>query len=162
MGKTAVSNQLSNEVLAQLFSQSSDDPFLSLVTLDHESFDAPIRLVNNTVNIVSRGETYLAFPMKITLPSDDGETTREFNIDFDNASLELIQEIRSVTTAISAKVELILASLPDVVQMSQDNLLMTAISYTSKRVTARMVLDNFLNVSLSSESYTPSVFPGLF
>lgn len=157
-----MANQLSSELLAQLFAQNSDDPFLSLVTLDHETFDNPIRLVNNTTNFTSRGNVYQAFPMKLRFPVDDGETVRDFQIDFDNVSLELIEEIRSVTTSIGVTIELVLATLPDVVQMSQEDLLVSVITYNEKRITAKIVMDSFLNVQLTSESYTPTIYPGLF
>ena len=157
-----MANQISNELIAQLFSQESDDPFLTLVTLTHASFASPIRLVNNTKSITSRGNVYTAFPMRIRLPVDDGETAKEFTIQFDNVSLELIDEMRSVTTRMGVKLEMILASMPDVVQMSQDDLFIGSIFYNAKSITAKLVLDSFLNVEMTSERYNPSNFPGLF
>jgi len=155
-----VSNELSNELKQELFAQESGDPFLALVTLTHTTFTA--RLVNNTVDVISRGDTYLAFPMKIRLPVDDGETARDFSIEFDNVSLDLITQLRSVTGDIGVKIELILASLPDVVQMSHTDLLLRSVSYNSQRVSARIVLDSFLAVEMTSERYTPSIYPGMF
>jgi len=155
-----VSNELSNELKQELFAQESGDPFLALVTLTHTTFTA--RLVNNTVDVISRGDTYLAFPMKIRLPVDDGETARDFSIEFDNVSLDLITQLRSVTGDIGVKIELILASHPDVVQMSHTDLLLRSVSYNSQRVSARIVLDSFLAVEMTSERYTPSIYPGMF
>lgn len=161
MGVNAVMNQLTPELIAQLYAQESGDPFLMLVTLDHELFDT-IRLVNNSVNITSRGDVFTAFPMKIRLPVDDGESAKEFQIDMDNVSLELIDSLRSVVTPIDVKIEMILASMPDEVQISLDELKMTGVQYNKKRITARIVVDNFLNIEMTSERYGPSNFPGLF
>lgn len=155
-------NSLSPEVIAQLYSQESDDPFLTLVTLSHPSFASDIRLVNNTVSITSRGLEYLAFPMSIRFPVDDGESARDFSIEFDNVSLDLIDEIRSVTTQIGVKLEMILASLPDDVQIVQDELKIASVTYNAQRISARIILDNFLNVEMTSERYGPTNFPGLF
>lgn len=157
-----MSNTLSPQLLDQIFAQNSDDPFLSLVTLTHDTFASPIRLVNNTKNITSRGNVYQAFPMKVRLPVDDGESARDFTIEFDNASLELIEEIRTVTSQIGIKLEMILASLPNVVQMEQADLKIVSLNYTATKITARVVLDSFLNVELTSEKYNPSNFPGIF
>lgn len=156
-----MANSLSPELLAQLFSQESNDPFLTLVTLSHEDFD-DIRLVNNNVDIVSRGLTFTAFPMKIRFPVDDGETARDFTIEFDNVSLLLIEEIRSVTTPISVKLEMILASMPNDVQIEQDELRIQNITYNASKVSAKIILDNFLNTEMTSERYGPTNFPGLF
>lgn len=157
-----MSNALSPELLAQLFAQDSNDPFLTLITLSHTAFVDDIRIVNNTKPIVSRGNTFQPFPMKIRLPIDDGESSRDFQIDFDNASLELIEEIRTVTTAIDVTMEMILASMPDVVQISQGDLQISGLTYNAQRISAKIVLDSFLNIELTSERYNPTNFPGLF
>lgn len=145
-----------------MFAQQSEDPFLVLLTLSHPSFPSSIYLVNNTENIVSNGNTFLAFPMKIVLPRDDGETTREVNIEFDNVSLELIDELRTVTDFIDVKLEMVLASDPDFVQMSIEELKIQSVSYNKSRVSARLFMDSFLNTELTSEKYSPTNYPGLF
>lgn len=157
-----MANNLSNELLAQLFAQESADPFLTLITLSHETFDEDIRLVNNTKNFTSRGLEFMAFPVKIRFPIDDGESARDFTIDFDNVSLEMIEQIRTVTNKINVKIELVLASLPDVVQIIQDDLVIATLSYSAQKIQAKIVLDSFLNVEVTSERYGPTNFPGLF
>lgn len=153
---------LSPELLAQLYSQESSDPFLTLLTLTHASFVSPIRLVNNQKDIVSRGDTYQSFPVKITLPADDGESAREISMEFDNVSLELLNEIRSVNDNIDVKLEMVLASIPNIVQISIEELKIQSVSYNKSRISAKLYLDNFLNTALSSERYQPSNFPGIF
>ncbi len=157
-----MANALSNELLAQIFAQQSDDPFLTLITLSHASFAEDIRLVNNTKNFTSRGLEFLAFPVKIRFPIDDGESARDFTMDFDNASLEMIEQIRSVTNRIDVKIELVLASLPDVVQIIQDDLVISTLSYSAQKIQAKIVLDSFLNIEVTSERYGPANFPGMF
>lgn len=162
MGVTTLSNQLSNELLAQIYGQQSEDPFLMLLTLTHNDFAGPIRLVNNTVDIVSNGNTYQAFPLKITLPTDDGESSREVSLELDNTTLELMDELRSITTSIDVRLDMILASDPNTIQLSLQELKMKNISYNSSTIRANLLVDNFLNVEMTSEKYTPSNFPGLF
>ncbi len=77
-------------------------------------------------------------------------------------SLELIEQIRTVTTQINVHVEMILASIPDVVQMDQAELFISSLSYNSKTITATIVMDTFLNVAMTSERYAQSNFPGIF
>ena len=155
-----MSNKLSAELKEQIFKQESEDPFLTLVTMSGGGFT--YRLVNNTTDIVSNGETFLAFPMKVRLPVDDGESAREFQLDFDNSSLLLIQTLRSVTSPINCQIDMILASMPDVIQMSVPDLLIRSVSYDERKVSAKIVLDNSLSVAMTCEKYTPSLFPGLF
>lgn len=155
-----MANELSTELKAQIFAQQSEDPFLTLVTLTGPNFE--YYLVNNTKDIVSNGRTFQAFPMKIRLPTDDGESARDFQIEFDNASLLLLVALRSVTEPINCQIDMILASMPDVVQMSVTDLLIRSVSYDKNKISARIVLDNFLTVAVTSERYTPSAYPGMF
>lgn len=156
-----MSNQISPELLAQLYYQNSDDPFLILVTLSHPSFTT-IRLVNNSENVISNGNVFQAFPMKIRLPVDDGETNREAQIEFDNVSLEILSEIRTVSTFIDVKIELILASSPDDIQISFEELKIQSVNYDKQKISARLFLDNFLNTALPSERYGATNFQGIF
>lgn len=155
-----MSNPLSAELKSEIFKQESSDPFLTLITLTGPGIE--YRLVNNTKDITSNGQLFTAFPMKIRLPVDDGESAREFQIEFDNVSLLLIRALRSVTQPIECRIDMILASLPDVIQMSVEDLLIRSIMYDEKKISAKIVLDNFLAVAMPAEKYTPSLYPGLF
>ena len=156
-----MSNTLSPSLLAQLYGQTSSDPFLMLVTISHSAFST-IRLVNNTENIISNGNTFMAFPVRIVLPVDDGETAREVSMELDNVSLELIDEIRTVTTPMDVKIEMVLASDPNFVQISLEELKIRNVSYDKQRITAKLYMDDFLSTSMTSEQYTPQNFPGIF
>lgn len=157
-----MSNTLSPYMISNLVSRSSSDPFLTLITLNHASFPSPIRLVNNTEDIASRGETFNRFPFRVRFPIDDGESSRDFSIDFDNVSLELIDEIRSVVDQIDVLIEIIFASMPDDVQISQGDLKIQNITYDKTTIKASIVLDNFLNTEMTSERYNPDNFKGIF
>jgi hypothetical protein len=156
-----MSNPLSPQLLAQMLGQESSDPFLFLVTLSHSSFST-IRLVNDVDDFISNGNTFTAFPMQIGLPKDDGDSQRELTIEFDNINRDLITSIRSVTTEIDVKIEMVLASLPNDIQFEFSELKIQSLSYTKSRVVARLFMDSFLNTEMTSEKYTPTLFPGLF
>lgn len=154
---------LSNNTLAQLFTQSSDDPFLTLYTLDHPDWDDPIYLVNNTEEIISNGETFIPFPVNITLPVDDGETIRSSKITLDNVSRDLIDVIRATTdNEISAKIQMVLASAPDTVEIEIGEMKIVTVQYDEQKISATLTMDDFLNTEVSGEKYTPSLYPGLF
>ena len=155
-------NNLSPELLAQLFAQESNDPFLMLVTLNHSSMPSPLYFCTNSVNVISRGITFIPFPMSIVLAPDDGESNREVQMTFDNVSREIIDELRSVTDPISVTIEMVLASNPDYVQIVLEDLKIKNISYDRQRISAKLYLDTFLNVGMTSEDYTPQNFRGLF
>lgn len=151
---------ITDELKKQLFSQESEDPFLTLVTLTHPNFT--IRLANNSSDVTSNGFVFTAFPMKVTFPVDDGESSRVFTIEFDNVSLDLITQFRSVTGNIGVQIDSVLASMPDVLQISNVDLFIGTISYTATSISASIILDNFLAVGMTGERYLPDNFPGVF
>ena len=154
---------LSSNLLAQLYTENSDDPFLSLFTLNHPDWVEPLYLVNNTVEIVSNGKTFVPFPLKLTLPTDDGESIRKVEIEFDNVSRDLIEEIRSVTdTKINVSIQLVLASNPDFIEIELIELSIKTITYNATSIRATLYLDDFLNTEITSERYAPTNFPGIF
>ena len=156
-----MSNNISAQLLAQFYGQSSDDPLLTLLTITHPSITT-VRLVNNTVDIVSRGNTYTALPFKIRPPSDDGESRREAELTLDNITLDLIDELRTVTSPMEVTMELVLASMLDTVQLSYEELKIRNISYNKDSIRASLYMDDFLNTEMTSEKYSPSLYPGLY
>lgn len=157
-----MSRELSAPLLSEMLSQNSGDPFLMLCTLSHATFGSDYYLVNNTENIVSRGVIYTAFPIDFTLPVDDGESDRQVQIVFDNVGLELIEDLRAITTPIDVTIELILASNPDNVEIELGELKLQSITYDNQRISGQLYLDDFLNTEIPSEKYSPSLYPGIF
>lgn len=155
--------QFSNTLISEIYAQSSGDPFLTLFTLEHSDWVGPIYLVNNTESIVSNGNTFEPFPVNLTLPADDGETVPKVKISFDNVSRELVEEIRSVTdNGITVKLEMVLASDPDTVEMEIAELRIISVMYDAKKIEATLTLDDFMNTEMTAEKYTPTNYPGLF
>lgn len=156
-------NNFSNDLIAQLFAENSDDPFLALFSISHPTWVDTIYLVNNTVSITSNGQTFEPFPIRLKLPSDDGETIRKVEIEFDNVSLELIEEIRTITDdKMEVKIEMVLASNPDLVEFELAELIIKNISYNEKTIRATLYMDDFLNTEMPSEKYSPTLYPGLY
>lgn len=155
--------QISSELLKLLTASEAADSLLTLLTLTDPVFPGgEMRLVNNTEDIISRGKVYTAMPFRITLPNDDGESNREVNIVLDNTSLEIIEYLRSTIEEIPAKVEVVLGSLPDEVQIDMTELVIRSIQYDVNNIQAKLSMDDFLNTEVTSENYNPSNFPGLF
>ena len=155
--------QLSSELLKLLTASEAADALLTLLTLTDPVFPGgEIRLVNNSSDVVSRGKVYTAMPFRITMPTEDGETNREVSIVIDNTSLEIIEYLRSTIEEIPAKVEIVLASLPDEVQIDMQDLVIRSAQYDVNNIQAKLSMDDFLNTEVTSENYNPSNFPGLF
>jgi len=152
---------LTQNTLTQFFLQESSDPFLLLITLSHPQFPT-IRLVNNNEDVISRGNTFTALAMRITLQTNDGESIPQISIVLDNVPIELMDELRSTTTPANVLVEAILKSLPDVVEISIGDLLLSKINYSNRQITATLVLNDLFNQRIPGELYSPQFYPGMF
>jgi hypothetical protein len=141
---------------------NTKEVFLFLLTFSGGVITTPIRLVNNIDKIISRGQEYIAFPLEITLPADDGESLAAIEIVCQNASLELIDIIRSSGTFIGVKLEFILASTPDVVEFEILNMRVASVEYDKDTIKMTVTVDDLLNTAFPNERYLPSSFSGLF
>ncbi len=150
-------------MIEQIYALDSDIPYLTLLTLSCQGWSGDLRFVNNSVDITSNNLLFKRFPFKITYPQDDGETIKEINIEFDNVSLELIDEIRTATgSSILIKIQNILASRPNEILQEFSELKILSANYNRFILSCKIGLDDFLNVELTSEKYTPSNFAGIF
>lgn len=155
-----MSRQFTDAFHNQITNQINSDPVLMLVRL-YES-PSTVYLVSNTEDIISNGNTYTAFPVDITLAEEDGEQKTQVFIEFDNVSLDLIGAIRTTTDPIPCEIDVVLASNPDVVEMSIKDLLIRNITYDAKKIRATLMQDDFLNSRFPAGSYTPIDYPGIF
>lgn len=174
-----MSRSFSAGAIQQFFAREADDPLILLVTITAPN-DVPgndvLRFANGWIErlsgletdatvtaygVVSRSQNYVFLPMEITLPSEDDAAPRA-QITLHDVTREAMPLIRSVTSAPTVKLELVLASDPDTVELAFDGLSMTAISYNRETVTAQLVADNLALEPFPAHTFTPAYFPGLF
>lgn len=151
---------LSTALKQQLYAQESSDPFLTLLTIYFPS--NTIRLVKNNQDIISRGNTYTATFFEITLPRDDGESLQQVTLTIDNVGLELINYIRTITEPVTILLESVLASAPNVVQLSVTDLKLSQITYDAFTISSILIYDDILSTGIPDELYAPNTYPGLF
>lgn len=144
-------------------SDSASDPLLYLLTISHADLPTPIRLVRNTVDVVSRGNTYTAFPFNITLPGDGEGGQRPARIQIDNIDQRIVQTVRAIATPPTLLIEEVKGSALDTVEQSLPPMKLYAATYD------RTVLEADLIDSADDESealvqweMTPSLAPALF
>ena len=174
-----MSRSFSAGAIQQFYAREADDPLILLVTITAPS-DVPgsdvLRFANGwttrltgletdatvtAYGVVSRSENYVFLPMEITLPSEDDAAPRA-QITLHDVTREAMPLIRSVTSAPTVKLELVLASDPDTVELAFDGLNMTAISYNRDTIAAQLVAENLALEPFPAHTFTPAYFPGLF
>lgn len=95
---------------------TSSDPILVLLTITHADLGAPLRFVANTVDVVSRGNTFTAYGFGFAAPGDGESGATSARIVIDNIDRRIVDTIRALSTPPEILVEIVLGSNPDVVE----------------------------------------------
>lgn len=146
---------------AEIQATSSEVALLCLLTFSLPGH-ASLHVVNNSVDIVSRGVTYTHYPFRITLPADDTERLPTVTINIDNVSGEIMEYIRSLPEAPSLLLEVVSTINLDLVEKSVGFLRLQQVNYDSMTITGTLTLDNYLTKRFPADDYDPIQFPAIF
>lgn len=162
---------LSDKFRLALYSQETGEVVAFLLTFEHADLTEPLRLSTDPTQrlstnplqygTISRGNTFLFAPIDVLLPEDiDGGDPRA-SLAIDNVGRELIDAIRSIEEGAIVLLEAVLASAPDVVEISFPQLKMTNSEYTLVSLTVDLTIDHLTTEPYPGDSFTKAYFPGL-
>lgn len=143
----------------QLRGPNQPEAYLVLITILSPT---PRRIVNNNVDIISRGDTFIGLPFEIEFSQDDGESIQQISIYLDNISLEEIEWIRTLTTPVPILIETIFSGTPEIVERSISNMVIRLIDYDAFSITSTVSADDDLNQSVPSDIYSALEWQGLY
>lgn len=132
-----------------------------LVTLSHDDFSAPIRRVDNTDDVRSRGHTWLARPTVLNLPRDEDRGTVTGRIVLDDTDLGVSSELRRSSAPPSVLVEIVRADDPDTVEIDYRHLEVTAMVLAGTEVEISIGIADYRTEVFPEHSFGPSYFPEL-
>ena len=153
---------LSSRAVASANDHETGEVWLTLLTIEHPSLAEPMRFVDDKQNIASRGNTYLGFPFSLIPPDDDPQKAPTAKLEIDNTDRRIVEAVRSLTSPPTITVEWVLASQPDVIEMSFENLTLAVAPWDAGSVTGELAYEDVLNEPIPGDSFTPSTHPGLF
>lgn len=136
--------------------------FLDLMTITHPTLGTPIRLVNNTKDIVSRGNTFTRSAFNFTPPAqvEDGEPTA--SIEIENVSRIIEEVLAGLTSEPTFTGEVVLASSPDTVQLGPFVLPLSSAELTQNSIRLTLGFANPLLMRVfPNVRYNSGDFPGL-
>ena len=142
--------------------EATEQVFLLLLNIDHEDLAEPIRVVNNTEDITSRGDLYAAYPFEIALPGEDPESVARVSLRIDNVDRQIVQSLRAVQAPLAVALEVVLAASADTVEAGPFNMTLVSAEYDAFVVTGELAFEDVLNEPFPGHSYIPSEYPGLF
>ena len=156
---------LSSALKISMTAQQTGEVLLAICQISHASIvGGPLRVVNDLQDFVSNGQTYSAFPFQVTLPADGEEGRPSVRLVLDNVDRSMIAAIRGIppSSPPTVQVDLVLASQPDVIEISFPNLTLRNVDYDQFVIEGDLALDEDDREPIPYQSFTPQLFPGLF
>lgn len=150
---------ISTDGRAALYASQTDDVWLQLLTIEHDDIVTPIRLANNTEDVISRGDTYTAFAFELSLPATAQESVE---LTVDNVTRELVEEVRSIDTPLTITMEIVRAADPDTVEAGPFEYQSRSVEYDVQRMRFTLAYEPILQEPFPAYTYTPIDYPGLF
>lgn len=145
-----------------LFAQETEEAFIVLLTIDHANLLTPQRFAHNTVDFISRGETYLAYPFEIDLPGQDPERPPRVTLRIDNVSREIVLTLRQIQSAPTVTMEVVMASTPDNVEAGPYEFTLRSVDGDAFLIEGELSFEDILNDAYPAGDFTPATHPGLF
>lgn len=151
----------SDQLRESAFEHETAEAWLVLLTISHDDLSEPIRVVNNETNIVSRGNTFVAFAFEPILPTDAPDRAPEARLRLDNVSRELIEHIRSIQSPPSVTFEVIRSTAPDVVEKSWTGFELRDVRWDAREINGRLAQRDILTEAYPADIFSPAQFRGL-
>lgn len=156
-----------------LFSQEGNGEVpIFLLTITHPSLTAPILLSTDPTDrfqdlppayrTVSRGIDFLYAGIDVTIPDEQDKTPPASKLTIQNVTEELTPLARSVSTTPSVKIEAVLASALDTVEMTWPALNMSNLQYDVNQLVFDLTMDALVTEPFPAGNFSPAYFPALF
>lgn len=165
---------LTTEFLRAAFSQETDQVPVFLLTITHPDMTETIRVSSDPTQRVvefdshivygtlSRGNQFLFFPFKLTLPGENENGPTPAKLELDNVRREYVAALRSMVGPATIDIELVLAGASDTVVLSFPEYQLSQAKYDANTITANLEIEQLANEPFPALAFTPSYFPGLF
>lgn len=165
--------RLLSEVLREaLFADNSTEVPIFLLTITHPELDAPVYLSTDPTERVvttkvyyrtqSRGTDFLYAAIEVTIPDEKDRAPPTSQLTIPNVDRELIPLARSVNSPASVKIEVVLASALDDVEMVWPQMDMTNLQYDVGQLIFDLTIDALMTEPYPSGRFLPAYFSALF
>jgi Domain of unknown function (DUF1833) len=157
-----MSRSLSTAAVSALYASETGEGFAVLLTLSHAQLDSPLRVAGSDGPITSRGDTFMPYPFKITLPDDAERQSPEARLVIDNVDRQIILALRNLDTAPQVTIEIVRVADPNTVEARFDSFRLGQVSYDMHMVEGFLSLEDFTAEPFPAGCFSPGHFPGLF
>lgn len=156
---------ISSSLTTQLATELPQVTFVTLVTIEHSSLPAPLRLCNQWQNFTSRGETYLAYPMLDAGFAEERESRiPRAGVVMEDVDQAIVAALRSLDPRDppTVTVELVTAEEPNTVQPPSLTFEMRSAQGDGATIEAEVTAEHLVGLRAPGYFVTPYTAPGRF
>ena len=173
---------MSDQGIAALFKPDSKQTLITLLTIYDPADETQVlaRLADNYTRRLQDAETdadilygvrrtengvvqdFIFLPMQITLPSEEQNTAPRCSIVLTDVTRYIIPIVRTISGPPKVKLELVLNTSVNTIEISFDKLYISSFTYDANQVTAELSMIDFAVEPFPAYNFTPKHFPGLF
>lgn len=144
------------------FAQTTPECPVILLEIDHPTLSVPIRVCHNSEDVISNGDTYIAFPFLIDMPADRDDEIPRVTLTIDNIDRSIIQALREITSEPSVEMSIVLAGTPDDIEAGPFPMTLREITYDVWQIQGYLSYEPILDEPFPGDAFTPNYFPGLY
>lgn len=134
-----------------------------LLQINHEALETPVRVINDTDDMTSNGDLYVACPFKCVMPDDFENQLPKAKLSVDNVGRDLMYWVETSGGGEGATVRFqqIMRSRPDSVEWEID-LNLYNVTANQMEVGADLGYDNLFSRPAILMQFRPDNSPGMF
>lgn len=153
-----------------MFAQESAEPVAFLLTITHPQLATPILLSSDATTrisdepvyaTISRSLTFLYAACGLQIPDEQDGAAPAAKLVIENVTREVISLARSVSTPPQVKMEVVLVSAPDTVEITWPAFDMTGLQYDGSTLQFDLTIDALTTEPYPSGTFGPADFPAL-
>jgi hypothetical protein len=155
--------QYSAQYKSTLAKVSGEETPLILLEINHPELTTPIRVVNDTQNIISNGEEYIAFPFNCILPDDHENRLPRARLSISNVGRDLMFWLETTDggQGSTATFRQVMRSRPNQIEW-EITMALFNVSATNLEVSAELGFENLFAKPAVSINYRPENSAGIF
>lgn len=136
---------------------------LVLLEIDHPDLTDPVRVVNDTQDLTSNGNLFVACPFRCTLPDDFENQLPRATLSVDNIGRDLVYWIETSAGGEGSTVRFmqVMRSRPNLVEW-EITMSLTNVVVNMLEVSGQLGFENLFNRPAVHLAYRPENSPGLF
>lgn len=153
---------LSGPAFDAIFRSQTDKVFVFLLTIEADGTPTPIRVTSDSIETISGDELYIPFRFEIGLYTEDENTPAQVALRISAVDQTVVEAVRGTVSAPTCRIQQVLASTPDVIEVQYIPMKMRMVSYDSTAITATLSIARGTDQAMPGYRFTPDIFAGLF